>query len=208
MDEGEEIVQAPTSSSEEENISSVAQELDSNNHAEKNPSRNDLSLAGGDDNNRDKENNGDSGSGNDLRNTAYPAPVPRDKEEDEMPVMTVSDKSRMGRPSTGREVIAWKSGGGRRGDVVITRYGPKRHPMFRIERASEVDGFDSEKLPDITNTEPQPYRIGERKQGRKWCYDNKHVDGIVAVAYTPMDIFLATCLSLCSGSVRRRDFDA
>ena len=59
--------------------------------------------------------------------------------------------------------------------------------MFRIERASEVDGFDSEKIPDIINTEPQFYRIGERKQGRKWCYDYKHVDGIVAVAYTPTD---------------------
>ena len=65
-------------------------------------------------------------------------PVPSDNEEDEMPVMTVSDyKSRTGRPSTGREAIAWKPGGGRREDVVITRYGPKSHPMFRIERASE-----------------------------------------------------------------------
>lgn len=33
--------------------------MDVTSHAEENPSRNDLSLAGGDDNNRDKENNGD-----------------------------------------------------------------------------------------------------------------------------------------------------
>ena len=135
---------------------------------------------------RTKENNGDNGSGNDLGNTAYPTPVPSYNEEDKMPMMTVSDcKSRTGRHSTGREVIAWKPGGGRQGDVVITRYGPKSHPIFRIERASEVDGFDSDKIPDIINIEPQPYRIGERKRGRKWCYDYKHVDGIVAVAYTP-----------------------
>ena len=188
MDEGDEIVQAPISNSEGEKVSSTAQELDLTNHAEENPSRNDLSPAGGDDNNRDNEKNGDNSNGSDLRNTEYPTPIPSDNEEDEMPVMTVSDyKSRMGRPSTDREVIAWKPGGGRRGDIVITRYGPKSHPMFRIERASEVDGFDSEKIPDITNTEPQPYRIGERKQGRTWCYDYKHVDGIVAVAYTPAD---------------------
>ena len=185
MDE-EEIGQAPTSNLEGENVSFAAQDLDLTDQAEEHPSRNNLSQAGGNDNNKDKENDSDNGSGN--GNTAYPTPVPSDNEEDEMPVMTVSDyKSRTGRPSTGREVIVWKPGGGRRGDVVITRYGPKSHPMFRIERASKVDGFDSEKIPDITNTEPQPYRIGERKQGRKWCYDYKHVDGIVAVAYTPMD---------------------
>ena len=159
-----------------------------NDQAEDHPSRNNLSQAGGNDNNKDKENNGDNGSGNDLGNTAYPTSVPSYNEEDDMPVMTVSDyKSRTGRPSTGREVIVWKPGGGRRRDVVITRYGPKSHPMFRIERASEVDGFDLEKIPDITNIESQPYRIGERKQGRKWCYDYKHIDGIVAVPYTPTD---------------------
>ena len=126
---------------------------------------------------------GDNGGGDTLQPTRSPS-----DEEDEMPVMTVSDyKSLMGRPSTDREVVAWKPGGGRRGDMVITRYGPKSHPMFRIERASEVDGFDSDAIPDITNTEPKPYRIGERKVGRKWCYDYKHVDGIVAVAYTPRD---------------------
>ena len=186
MDEGggEEIVQAPTSNSGGENVSSAVQYPDLSSQAEEHASRNNLSQAGGDDNNRDKENNSDNGSGNDLGNTG----VSSDNAEDEMPVMTVSDyKSLMGRPSTGREVIAWKPGGGRRGDMVITRYGPKSHPMFRIERASEVDGFDSENIPDITNIEPQPYRIGERKQGRKWCYDYKHVDGIVAVAYTPRD---------------------
>ena len=106
IDEGEGIVQAPTSNSKGENVSSTAQEPDLTNYAEENPSRNDLNPAGSDDNKKDNKNNGDSGNGNDLRNMKYSTPVPSDKEEDEMSMMTVSDyKSRMGRPSTGREMI-------------------------------------------------------------------------------------------------------
>ena len=45
--------------------------------------------------------------------------------------------------------------------MIITRYDPKSHAIFRIERASEVDDFDSKKIPDITSIEPQHYRIGE-----------------------------------------------
>ena len=118
MEEGEEIEQAPTANSEGENISSAAQEIDLTTHAEEPPTRNDLSQAGGDDNSSDKENDGDNGNGNDLGNTEYP--TPSDNEEDETPVMTISDyKSRMGRPSTGREVIAWKPSSGRQGDVIV-----------------------------------------------------------------------------------------
>lgn len=123
MEEGEEIEQAPTVNSQGGKISSAVQEIDLTSHAEEHPSRNDLSQAGGDDNSSDKENDGDNGNGNELGNTEYPTPVPSDK--DEMPVMTVSDyKSRMGRHSTGREVIARKPGGGRRVDEIRAKESP------------------------------------------------------------------------------------
>lgn len=179
---------------EREDVSPAAQVSDPVDQAEEDPSRNKLSQGGGGDNNMDKENNGDNetsnangngnGNGNgNLENTASLTPFSNEIEEDELPVMTVSAyKNLMGRPTTDSAVVAWKPGGGRRGDTVIKRYGPKSHPIFRIENAFE--GFDPTIIPDIT--EPN-YRIGELKTNRTWSYDYKHVDGIVAVAFKPKD---------------------
>ena len=146
--------------------------------AQQDSSGNDISQGGGDDDNMNKENNGDTAINNGYDNGN---PPPSDNEE--VPVMTISEyKKRTGKPMTDSVVVAWKRGGVRRGDTVITRYGPKSHPAFRIESATE--SFEYTDVPDIL--EPN-YRIGERKSNRTWSYDYKNVDGIVAVAYKPRD---------------------
>ena len=146
--------------------------------AQQDPSRTDISQGGGDDDNMNKENNGDTAINNDNNSDNPPS-----SDNEEVPVMTISEyKKRTGKPITESVVVAWKRGGIRRGDTVIVRYGPKSHPSFRIESATE--SFEYTDVPDIL--EPG-YRIGERKSNRTWSYDYKNVDGIVAVAYKPRD---------------------
>lgn len=146
MDEEQDVLQSDES--EHRNVSPAACLSNIFSQAE-NPNSNILSQGGVDDNNFM---NKDGNNNNNVEYSKSPTPFSSDNEEDEISVMTVSDyKTLMRRSSTDREIVVSKPGGGRRGDMIITRYGLKSHPIFRIERASEVDDFDSKNIPDITS---------------------------------------------------------
>lgn len=155
---------------EGENASSTAQVPDPANQAEENLTRNNGLNQG-------SKSQTENGNAVDL------SPPPDDDEDQELPVMTPAVyKQEIGDSTTPGEVLACKASE-TRGTVVIIRYGPKSHPAFRIERP--VEGFDPNQVDDITK---EGYRIGEQKQGKKWLYDYRNVDGIVAVAFAPKDI--------------------
>ena len=153
--------------------SSATQAQDATNEGENDPTRNDLGQGG----------SGDDNINNDS-NMVYPSPPSTDNEEAEMPMMTVTQyKQLTGSPTEGCQVVAWKPATRSRGKEVINRYGPKSHPKFRIEAASEA--FD-EHLPEIT---APGYRIGEKKinRDRDWAYNYQNVAGIIAVAIRVQD---------------------
>ena len=141
-----------------------------------------LSQGNSGDINTSKENNGDHET-----NTSNPvklSSLPGDNEDDEIPMMTIAHyKELIGSPTTTCEVVAWKPETRVRAKEVINRYGPKSHPKYRIEAASE--SFD-EGLPKITAPE---HRIGQLKaeNGVDWAYNYQNVAGILGVAFRVRD---------------------